>query len=74
MPTPSPERVGRERRDGVRSSYTTLGYQAPSYLHYFGLNGYPWFDWEWLLAVARHRIWELDERLSLTLRRNPFMQ
>jgi hypothetical protein len=64
------ERVGRERRDGVRSSYTTPGYQARSYLHYLGLNGYAWFDWEWLLAVARHRIWELDERLGLTLRRD----
>ncbi len=62
------ERVGRERRDGVRSSCKTLGYQARSYLHYLGLNGYAWFDWEWLLAVARHRIWELDERLGLTLR------
>ena len=62
------ERVGRERRDGVRSSCKTLGYQARSYLHYLGLKGYAWFDWEWLLAVARHRIWELDERLCLTLR------
>jgi len=62
------ERVGRERRDGVRFSHKTLGYQARSYLHYLGLRGYAWFDWEWLLAVARHRIWELDERLSLTLR------
>ena len=62
------ERVGRERRDGVRSSCKTLGYQARSYLHYLGLSGYAWFDWEWLLAVARHRIWELDERLDLTLR------
>jgi len=64
------ERVGRERRDGVRSSCKTLGYQARSYLHYLGLNGYAWFDWEWLLAVARHRIWELDARLGLTLRRD----
>ena len=47
-----------------------LGYQARSYLHYLGLNGYAWFDWEWLLAVARHRILELDERLGLTLRRD----
>ena len=62
------ERVGRERRDGVRSSCKTLGYQARSYLHYLGLSGYAWFDWEWLLAVARHRIWELDARLGLTLR------
>ena len=53
---------------GVRSSCKTLGYQARSYLHYLGLSGYAWFDWEWLLAVARHRIWELDARLGLTLR------
>jgi hypothetical protein len=70
------ERVGRERRDGVRSSCKTVGYQARSYLHYLGLNGYAWFDWEWLLAVARHRIWELDERLCFTLRHdvNAFIQ
>src|SRR5207302_10455855 len=33
------ERVGRERRDGVRSSCKTLGDQARSYLHYLGLSG-----------------------------------
>jgi len=58
------ERVGRQRRDGVRSSCKTLGYLG------LGLNGYAWFDWEWLLAVARHRIWEFDARLRLTLRRD----
>jgi integrase len=64
------ERVGRDRRDGIRFSQTTLSYRARPYLHYLGLRGYVWFDWEWLLAVAQHRIWELDERLALTLRRD----
>jgi hypothetical protein len=34
------------------------------------LRGYIWLDWEWLLAINRHRLWELDDRLGLSIRRD----
>jgi integrase len=63
------ERVGhRWLRADVPRSQQTICHRARSYVHYLALRGYIWLDWEWLLAIARHRIWELDERLGLTIR------
>jgi integrase len=65
------ERVGHEwLRAGVPRARQTVCHRARSYLHYLGLRGYAWFDWDWLLAIARHRIWELDERLGLSIRQD----
>jgi hypothetical protein len=56
------ERVGREwSRDAKAHSQRTVCDRARSYVHYLALRGYIWLDWEWLLAINRHRIWELDE-------------
>jgi hypothetical protein len=65
------ERVGHEWWNaGPPRSRRTLCHSARSYLHYLGLRGYVWFDWDWVLTIARHRIWELDERLGLTIHRD----
>jgi hypothetical protein len=65
------ERVGHEWWNaGPPRSRRSLCHSARSYLHYLGLRGYVWFDWDWVLAIARHRIWELDERLGLTIHRD----
>ena len=68
---PLSERVGRRRsRDDTAGSPRTVCYRARSYVHYLALRGYIWLDWEWLLAINRHRLSELDERLSLSIRRD----
>jgi integrase len=65
------ERVGHQwLESGVSRSRQTVCHRARSYLHYLGLRGNVWFDWDWLMAIARHRIWELDERLGLSIRRD----
>jgi integrase len=65
------ERVGHEwLRADVPRSQQTICHRARSYIHYLALRGYIWLDWEWLLAIARHRIWELDERLGLSIRQD----
>ena len=62
------ERVGHEwLRVDVPRSQQTVCHGARSYVHYLALRGYIWLDWEWLLAIVRHRIWELDERLGLSI-------
>jgi integrase len=65
------ERVGHEwLRSDVPTSQQTICHRARSYIHYLALRGYIWLDWEWLLAIARHRIWEFDERLGLSIRQD----
>jgi hypothetical protein len=66
------ERLAEERRRGRRihlgaGLQQTVCHRARSYIHYLALRGYIWLDWDWLLAIARHRIWELDERLGLSI-------
>jgi hypothetical protein len=65
------ERVGHEwLRADVTRSQQTVCHRTRSYIHYLALRGYIWLDWDWLLAIARHRIWELDERLGLSIRQD----
>jgi hypothetical protein len=65
------ERVGHEwLRADVPRSKQTICHRARSYIHYVALRGYIWLDWEWLLAIARHRIWELDAQLGLSIRQD----
>lgn len=65
------ERVGHEwLRADVPRAQQTICHRARSYVHYLALRGHIWLDWDWLLAIARHRIWELDERLGLSIHKD----
>jgi len=70
MRAPLIERIGRLVIEGTEQFVEPISYRARSYLFYLALRGCLYFDWEWLIAVARLNIWNLFRFLGVEINPN----